>query len=531
MGTGTIDAPATPLADPQPSGRPSAGAEIAAAAPMAVAVFLLFLASWYDGAFAVRSWGPLALVVLAVVALLPYGRPSRPALVFAAAFAGLAAWTLASALWSSSPGTALEGGARASLYAALIALPVLTLRSRGGAVWMGRILSAGAGVMVALTLAATRERRHGALPRRAPQRPDGLPQRDGGPVRAVLLAAARRRGAAPPAPARQGDRLRACGGRAGLRLPDPVARGSDRLRLRRRGGARPRPGPAAPRVADDRRRELRGRRLRTPARAVRRLPRLQDHRPGRGRLGAVHAPLGRARGLPRRAAGRAARRRPADRRAERARVPGDRGGDAGAGHGRRGGGRPRGGRQPGLARRAQGRRVQAGRGLRARRVPARIDGRPALRPLADRVARVRGAPADRRRRGLLPGPVLPRAVDRSQPEHPPQPAAAGPRRPGAGGHRPAGRRARRGRRRAGARLRHGDAGRAPVGERARRRRRRRARAVDGRLAVADPRADRAGARVAGHRRGDRLAPAARRSAPAARAGGPRPSASPSSRPP
>src|SRR5215212_11027840 len=46
-----------------------------AAASVAVALAMLAVAVWFDGAFAVREWAPPAIFALVVLALAPKGRP------------------------------------------------------------------------------------------------------------------------------------------------------------------------------------------------------------------------------------------------------------------------------------------------------------------------------------------------------------------------------------------------------------------------------------------------------------------------
>jgi hypothetical protein len=125
---------------------------LAAAAPTAMAILLLAIASFSDGAFALRSWAPIGVFLLTVVALAPYARTPRAALLYAAAFAGFAVWTLVSTLWSGRPGASIDGGARALLYAGLVAVPVCTLLTRRSALVAARLLGACAAALVIVTL-------------------------------------------------------------------------------------------------------------------------------------------------------------------------------------------------------------------------------------------------------------------------------------------------------------------------------------------------------------------------------------------
>lgn len=125
-----------------------------AAAPTLVAIVLLFVAAWSDGAFALRSWGPLAVFALVALAAGRRNGLRGAAAVTAAAMFGFAAWTLLSTLWADAPGRAVEGAGRTLLYAALVALPLLTLPSRRYALHTARVLTAGVALVVLLAFAA-----------------------------------------------------------------------------------------------------------------------------------------------------------------------------------------------------------------------------------------------------------------------------------------------------------------------------------------------------------------------------------------
>ena len=161
-----------------------------------------------------------------------------------------AAWSLLSAWWADAPGAAVEGAGRNVLYAALFALPILTLPARLGACVRPRRRHRG--------VAARGRRDIGRVlvdgAELVPRRPPGRPRRATAtaPRRCSRWRSGRccgrgARAARAPAAARGGFSLAVL--RARARLPDPVARRAARLRLRRRGGARARPRPAAPRVA------------------------------------------------------------------------------------------------------------------------------------------------------------------------------------------------------------------------------------------------------------------------------------------
>ena len=124
-------------------------------APAALAALLL-VATWYQGGFALRHWGPVALLGLVTLTaaaatggLWVSERAARVALV---ALWGLVGWTMLSALWADSPGTALEGAGRTALYAALFTVPCAMTWSGRSAARVGVILVAGLGAVAGITL-------------------------------------------------------------------------------------------------------------------------------------------------------------------------------------------------------------------------------------------------------------------------------------------------------------------------------------------------------------------------------------------
>jgi O-antigen ligase len=125
-----------------------------AALPTLVAAALLLIAVWYDGAFAVRSWAPLAVFALVALAATRVTALRGPALAMVAAVWLFAVWSVVSVAWGDSPARAIEGGARNLLYAALVSLPLLTLPTRAAAVRVAQFLTAGLGALVLATLAA-----------------------------------------------------------------------------------------------------------------------------------------------------------------------------------------------------------------------------------------------------------------------------------------------------------------------------------------------------------------------------------------
>ncbi len=123
-----------------------------AAAPFGVALALLLIALWSDGAFALRHWGPLAVFIFA--ALIFAGTSalgSRAAAVLVVAIWAFAGWSVLSALWADSPGRALEGGATNLFYAGLVSLPLLTLPDRVWAIRGARAVGVGLALLVGAT--------------------------------------------------------------------------------------------------------------------------------------------------------------------------------------------------------------------------------------------------------------------------------------------------------------------------------------------------------------------------------------------
>jgi tetratricopeptide (TPR) repeat protein len=116
---------------------------------------LLLVSTWWDGAYDLRYWAPLAIfsggMLLAMVAAgafpLPRSVPLRVALASIWAFV---AFTALSAFWSESPAGAWEGAARGVLFAAAFTLAVAAgPRARGK---LGPLLVAGVVAIAALAL-------------------------------------------------------------------------------------------------------------------------------------------------------------------------------------------------------------------------------------------------------------------------------------------------------------------------------------------------------------------------------------------
>jgi hypothetical protein len=122
-------------------------------APTVLVLGLLVLATAYAGAFDVAQWGPPTLfILLMLLTLVACGGAQRLpdhwlALALVGAW-GLAAWAAVSASWAGSPGAALEGAGRETMYAAILTLPLVA---------MGDVRSlrmAGRGVIVGIALIA-----------------------------------------------------------------------------------------------------------------------------------------------------------------------------------------------------------------------------------------------------------------------------------------------------------------------------------------------------------------------------------------
>ncbi|HEX8207668.1 MAG TPA: hypothetical protein VF587_16510, partial [Solirubrobacteraceae bacterium] len=104
-----------------------------------------------EGGFAVRSWAPLCVVALALLAFSAM-RPLRgPALVAVAGVWAFAGWTALSTAWSESTDAAVTGGARALLYAALFTIPLATLPDRHSARRFAILLAGALGAVTAVT--------------------------------------------------------------------------------------------------------------------------------------------------------------------------------------------------------------------------------------------------------------------------------------------------------------------------------------------------------------------------------------------
>ncbi len=116
--------------------------------PTAVTLVLLVIALAYDGAFTVSRWGPLAVTTLALLALAPARHLRGPRLVAVGALWAFAGWTALSAIWSGSPGDAIEGACRSFLYAGLFTLPIATLPDPAAARRLAALAGATLGAFV-----------------------------------------------------------------------------------------------------------------------------------------------------------------------------------------------------------------------------------------------------------------------------------------------------------------------------------------------------------------------------------------------
>lgn len=116
---------------------------------IALTALALGLSPFLYGFYDLSAWGPIALLLLAVLFGLVVARPAVPrpaALVSLGGLVGLWAWSLLSTTWAESADQALTSANRWMLYAALLAILVLLLRNEA----LGKLLL---GCTTALVLA------------------------------------------------------------------------------------------------------------------------------------------------------------------------------------------------------------------------------------------------------------------------------------------------------------------------------------------------------------------------------------------
>jgi hypothetical protein len=127
-------------------------------APIVLVLVLLVLATAYAGAFAVAQWGPPTLfILLMLLTLVVCGGAQRLpdhwlALALTGAW-GLAAWAALSATWAGSPGAALEGAGRETMYAAILTLPLVVVSDLRSLRMAARGVIGGIALIAVYTLA------------------------------------------------------------------------------------------------------------------------------------------------------------------------------------------------------------------------------------------------------------------------------------------------------------------------------------------------------------------------------------------
>jgi O-Antigen ligase len=127
------------------------------AAPTVFVLALLVLATAYAGAFNVGQWAPPALFVLLMLLTLvlrggAWRLPDRWLGLTLAGAWGLAAWAALSGTWAPSPGAALEGAGRETLYAAIITVPLVAIGDLRALRMAGRGVVGGIALIALYTL-------------------------------------------------------------------------------------------------------------------------------------------------------------------------------------------------------------------------------------------------------------------------------------------------------------------------------------------------------------------------------------------
>jgi hypothetical protein len=155
---GTIKIPSLPEAgDRRAESGDRKGSIWVVLAPTVLVLGLLVLATAYAGAFDVAQWGPPALFILLMLFTLVVcgGAQRLPdrwlALALVGAW-GLAAWAAVSASWAGSPGAALEGAGRETMYAAILTLPLVAVGDLRSLRMAGRGVVGGIALIALYTL-------------------------------------------------------------------------------------------------------------------------------------------------------------------------------------------------------------------------------------------------------------------------------------------------------------------------------------------------------------------------------------------
>ncbi|MGI8438673.1 MAG: hypothetical protein ACR2NV_00465 [Thermoleophilaceae bacterium] len=146
--TGFEPSPEPAAASPTPT-PPAEGIRSLEGMLIALTALALGLSPFLYGFYDLSAWGPIALLLLAVLFGLVVARPAVPrpaALVSLGGLVGLWAWSLLSTTWAESADQALTSANRWMLYAALLAILVLLLRNEA----LGKLLL---GCATALVLA------------------------------------------------------------------------------------------------------------------------------------------------------------------------------------------------------------------------------------------------------------------------------------------------------------------------------------------------------------------------------------------
>ncbi|HEY2636411.1 MAG TPA: hypothetical protein VGI54_03400, partial [Solirubrobacteraceae bacterium] len=139
------------------SGARNFGLDLLPAVPAALVVVGMFATFYPDGAFAIRRWALLAILVMGVLAI---GAPTgtgdrRPRVLPVLLLWGFAAWAALSMIWATSPERAWETAGRAALYAGAVGVPLLAIPRRRDLRRIGALVIAGLGLIVAVAMIAT----------------------------------------------------------------------------------------------------------------------------------------------------------------------------------------------------------------------------------------------------------------------------------------------------------------------------------------------------------------------------------------